>query len=134
MFYISAYIEARRDDDWTGWCRFFLVAIRSQAEDELTKAQEIIDLYNTLKSRVITLTRSQYAICALDWAFKQSIFWSTDFVVRSDIPEATARRILRVLREDGTLKVISDGRGHRSAVLAFPELLNLMERKSFEDH
>ena len=40
MFYISAYFEARRDsyydgllavsrdDDWTGWCRFFLDAVR----------------------------------------------------------------------------------------------------------
>ena len=51
MFYISAYFEARRDayydgllavsrdDDWTGWCRFFLEAIRTQAEDNLAKAQ-----------------------------------------------------------------------------------------------
>lgn len=47
MFYISAYFEARRDeyyerllavlrdDDWIGWCRFFLEAVRAQAEDNL---------------------------------------------------------------------------------------------------
>ena len=62
MFYISAYFEARReayydgllavsrDDDWTGWCRFFLDAIRLQANDNLVKAQGIIDLYNTIKA------------------------------------------------------------------------------------
>ena len=53
MFYISAYFEARRDsyydgllavsrdDDWTGWCRFFLEAVRAQAEENLAKTQGI---------------------------------------------------------------------------------------------
>ena len=79
MFYISAYFEARRntyydsllavsrDDDWTGWCRFFLEAVRAQAEENLTKAQGIVDLYDGLKGRVAELTRSRYAIHALDW-------------------------------------------------------------------
>ena len=43
MFYISAYLEANRDEyydrllavsrdgDWTGWCAFFLGAIQQQA-------------------------------------------------------------------------------------------------------
>ncbi|MCJ7594438.1 MAG: Fic family protein [Desulfobacterales bacterium] len=43
MFYISAYLEARRDEyyerllavsrdgDWTGWCVFFLKALTEQA-------------------------------------------------------------------------------------------------------
>ena len=47
MFYISAHFETHRDayyerllavsrdNEWTGWCRFFLEAIRAQAEDKL---------------------------------------------------------------------------------------------------
>ena len=72
MFYISAYFETRRDayydgllavsrdDDWTGWCRFFLDAVRLQAEDNLARAQEIIDLYNAMKGRMIGLTRLRH--------------------------------------------------------------------------
>ncbi len=139
MFYISAYFEAHRDayydglltvsrdDDWTGWCRFFLKAVKLQAEDNLARAQGIVELYDTMKGRVVGLTRSQYAIFALDWIFGQPIFQSTDFVSQSAIPAPTARRILNLLREAGILETIIEGRGRRAAVLAFPELLNIVE-------
>ena len=60
-FYISAYFEARRDtyydgllavsrdEDWTGWCRFFLEAVRAQAEENLTKTRDILSLYESMK-------------------------------------------------------------------------------------
>ena len=139
MFYISAYFEAHRnayydgllavsrDDDWTGWCRFFLQAVKSQAEENLAKAQGIIDLYDNAKGSVIDLTRSQYAIYALDWVFERPIFRASDFVAGSGIPKPTARRILNVLREGGILKTIQEGRGRRAAVVAFPDLLNIAE-------
>ena len=141
MFYISAYFEARReayydgllavsrDDDWTGWCRFFLDAVRLQAEDNLARAQGIIDLYNAMKGRTIDLTRSQYAIYALDWIFERPIFRSADFVSRAAVPAPTARRILGVLREAGVLTTLLEARGRRSAVLAFPALLAISERE-----
>ena len=139
MFYISAYFEAHRnayydgllavsrDDDWTGWCRFFLQAVKSQAEENLAKAQGIIDLYDNAKGVVIDLTRSQYAIYALDWVFERPIFRASDFVAGSGIPKPTARRILNVLRDGGILKTIQEGRGRRAAVVAFPDLLNIVE-------
>ena len=139
MFYISAYFEARRDayydgllavsrdDDWTGWCRFFLEAVRTQAEDNLTKAKSILDLYEDMKRRVPDLTRSQYAIHALDWIFERPIFRSSDFVASAGIPEPTARRFLGVLRKGGILEEIRVGRGRRAAVLSFPHLLNIVE-------
>ena len=139
MFYISAYFEARqnayydgllavsRDDDWTGWCRFFLDAIRLQAEDNLAKAQGIIDLYNAMKVRTIDLTRSQYAIYALDWIFERPIFRSADFVSQAAIPAPTARRILNILRKAGLLTALVEARGRRSAVLAFSPLLAITE-------
>ncbi len=139
MFYISAYFEARqnayydgllavsRDDDWTGWCRFFLDAIRLQAEDNLAKAQGIIDLYNAMKVRMIDLTRSQYAIYALDWIFERPIFRSADFVSQAAIPAPTARRILNILRKAGLLTALVEARGRRSAVLAFSPLLAIAE-------
>ena len=139
MFYISAYFEAHRDayydgllavsrdDDWIGWCRFFLEAVRVQAEDNLTKAQGIIELYNSMKRRVADLTRSRYAIHALDWIFERPIFRSADFATTAGLAERTARRILDVLCAGGVLRVINPGSGRRTAVLMFPDLLNIAE-------
>ncbi len=141
MFYISAYFEQHReayydgllavsrDDDWTGWCRFFLEAVRLQAEDNLVRAQGTIDLYNKMKGRVVRLTRSQYAIFALDRIFEQPIFRSTDFVSQPNIPVPTARRILNLMREDGILSTAIEGQGRRASVLMFPDLLNIIEDK-----
>ena len=137
VFYISAYLEARRDayydgllavsrdDDWTGWCRFFLEAVRSQAEDNLSRTQGILDLYGDMKERIAGLTHSQYAIHAQDWLFERPIFRSTDFVKTVGIPEPTARRFLQVLQKHGILKAIIPGGGRRATVFAFPELLNV---------
>ena len=138
-FYISAYFEARRDeyydgllavsrdDDWTGWCRFFLEAVRAQAEDNLTRAQAIVVLYERMKHRVADLTGSRYAIRALDWIFAHPIFFSTHFVKHAGIPEATARRFLGVMIDGGILHVVSAGRGRRAGVFAFYDLLDAAE-------
>ena len=141
MFYISAYFEAHRDayydglfavsrdDDWTGWCRFFLEGVKVQAEDNLAKARAILDLYEDMKIRVAELTRSHYAVHALDWIFERPIFRSIDFVNTAGIPEPTARRVLRVLRQNEVLSVIRSGGGRRSPILSFPDLLNTAEGK-----
>lgn len=139
MFYISAYFEAGREayydgllavsrgGDWTGWCRYFLEAIRTQAEDNLSKAQGILSLHEDMKRRLPGLTRSQYVIHALDWIFERPIFKSSDFVTASKIPVPTARRFLGVLIEAGILRTIKEGSGRRAAVLAFPALVNIAE-------
>ena len=144
MFYISAYFETRRDayydgllavsrdDDWTGWCQFFLEAVRVQAQDNLKKAQGIIDLYEEMKRRVADLTRSRYAVHALDWIFERPVFRSSDFAASAGFAGRTARRILDVLCEGDVLQVFHRGRGRQAAVLAFPELINVAEgRKVF---
>ena len=139
MFYISAYFEARREEyyghllavseaeDWTGWCRFFLEAVQSQAEDNLSKAQAILRLYEELKREFAHVTRSHYAIQALDWIFAHPIFRPPVFVQRAGIPDATARRFVRVLRDAGVLQPLVEGSGRRAGVFALPALLNAAE-------
>lgn len=138
-FYMSAYLEANResyyerlravsrDDDWTGWCGFFLQAVRIQAEENLDKAQGIIRLYEEVKGRIGHVTRSRYAIQALDFIFEHPIFETTAFVSGLGSAERTARRILDTLCESGILRVMSQGSGKRAAVLVFPDLLNIAE-------
>jgi len=139
MFYISAFFEARReeyydkllavskDDDWTGWCVFFLNAVKAQAEDNQNKATAILKLYNEMKVRVTDLTHSQYSIHTLDWVFNRPVFKSTDFVKDAGITVPTAKRILQVLKQEGILKTLDKGGGRKAAVLAFSQLLNIAE-------
>jgi Fic family protein len=139
MFYVSAYLEANRDayyerllavsrdQDWTGWCRFFLEAMRVQAEENQAKATAILNLYGELKPQVVKLTHSQYAIHAVDWVFSNPIFRSTTFVAGARIPEPTARRILRILRKESVIKEISPKMGRRPASFVFAKLLNIVE-------
>lgn len=139
MFYISAYFEAQReayydgllsvsrDRDWTNWCRFFLEALRAQAENNCAIAMSILDLYRDMKQQSVDWTHSQYAVQAMDWMFGHPIFKSTDFVSDAGIPSPTAKRLLAIFREQGMFKVLGEGRGRRPSVFAFRRLLNLAE-------
>ncbi len=139
MFYISAFFEKNRDeyyerllaisrdDDWTGWCEFFLKAVLNQARENQIKASEILRLYEDKKKLIAGLTRSQYSIYALDFIFSRPIFKSSDFTGLNEVPTPTAKRILAVLRDHNILTTISEPRGRRSAVFAFRKLINIAE-------
>ncbi|MBN1842164.1 MAG: Fic family protein [Deltaproteobacteria bacterium] len=139
MFYISAYLEARRDiyyerllsvsrdNDWTGWCCFFLEALTEQAKENHQKATDILSLYEAEKARIVELTRSQYAVKALDFLFMRPIFQTPAFVSEGGIPKHTAKKMLKTLRDNGFFRVLREPKGRRPAVFAFRELLNLAE-------
>jgi Fic family protein len=141
-FYLSEFLEAHRDEyydrllavssegDWTGWCEFFLKAIIAQAESNQKKAQAILTLYQERKDWVVNVTRSQYAVRALDWMFARPIFRTSDFAASVDIPAPTAARILRVLRDEGMLSELRPAAGRRAAVLAFDHLLDIADGKT----
>ena len=139
MFYISAFIERHKgeyydrlnavstDDDWTGWCLWFLEAVRYQAQENSEKATAILSLYNSMKERVIHATQSRFAILVQDIIFELPIFRSSDFINSTNIPDATARRILVQLRDAGVIKVYREAVGRKPAVYVFPEVLNIAE-------
>jgi Fic family protein len=84
-FYMSAYLESHRDeyyerlrrlsreDDVQGWVGFFLMAVIAQAEEDSAKARRILALYDRMKEHVAKLTRSQFAMRALDVLFDHPI-------------------------------------------------------------
>ncbi len=139
IFYMSAYLEAQRDEyysrllavsrdnDWTGWCDFFLTGLKAQADANLQKVRNILNLYETKKEKIAEATRSQYAIKTLDFIFKNPIFQVSQFVNNAGIPAPTAKRIVKVLREIETLAAVREASGSRSAVLVFRKLLNVTE-------
>lgn len=140
-FYMSGYLEANReeyqerlrlvsqDDDWTGWCAFFLTGIRQQSAENERKARAILKLHERLKTEVADLTRSQHSIRAVDFLFQWPFFYATDFVKYSKIPKATAARILVLLRKKGFLATVREGKGRRAGLYAFRELVNVAEGK-----
>ncbi len=138
-FYMSDYFEARREeyheklravsgaDAWSGWVAFFLEGITSQAKGNAAKVRSILDLYERSKAYIVKLTHSQYAIKALDFIFRQPVFAAPHFIEHADIPKPTAMRILQMMRKDGMLAVLREGKGRRSWIYAFRELLNAAE-------
>jgi Fic family protein len=138
-FYISAYLERHRgeyyerllavsrDDDWTGWCVFFLNALIQQAEGNQSKAVAILELYRQKKEWIAEVTHSHHAVRALDWFFSRPVFKTSDFVTLAGIPKPTASRILSLTRDQGLLRELRPARGRRAAIYALPELLNITE-------
>ncbi|MCB9850428.1 MAG: Fic family protein [Phycisphaerales bacterium] len=141
-FYISAYLEAHRDEyydrllavsrdnDWTGWCRFFLRAVTEQASENETRAKAILALYEEKKEWITDATHSHHAIRALDWFFNQPIFKTSEFVRTTQIPNPTASRIVRLAREGGMLRELRASSGRRPALLMFSELVDIAEGRT----
>ena len=137
-FFISEHLERHRDEyydrlqrisqagDWHGWCEFFLKSVTAQANSNIERARAILHLHETWRSRIVDITRSQYAIRALDYFFTRPIFNSATFCADVEIADYTARAILRDLRDAGVLEVRREGRGRRSGIYAFTELLDII--------
>jgi Fic family protein len=141
MFYLSAYLEAHRDEyvqalrglgqqerAWNKWVAFFLKALFEQARENTTKARQILDLYERLKHRVLSLTHSQFSVPLLDFVFQQPVFRASALDRQPHMPSRQQiATLLGRLRDAGILKVVRQGRGRRPQVLALAELVNLCE-------
>lgn len=142
VFYISEYLEVYRDEyyqrlrlvsknhDWTGWCLFFLKAVKVQAIDNLEKTKRMLSLYNNFKDRLPQLTHSQFAILLLDVIFKRPIFTLNSLVKDVNISIHTARRLVKILEENNIVKTLNKPKGRRPAIMIFPELLNIAEGRN----
>ncbi len=137
-FYISASIDRHRDayydrllglsreNDWTGWCRFFLERVIEQAEEDGGKARAIQALYGEMKYEVNEVASGKYAIATVDALFAKPVFRSSEFVAVSEIPQASAHRILGSLVRCGILRFREERSGQRPAVYELPSLLELV--------
>lgn len=140
MFYLSAYFEANREEyyfalqnitrqgDWNSWITFFLNATIEQAKKNNSKARAILSLYDRMKAEIPRITRSQFAIQALDSLFDFPIFRNTDFTKRAKIPKVTSLRILRTLYKNKIIQTLRQGGGRRARVMIFPDLINIVDQ------
>jgi len=142
MFYLSNYLEAHRDEyvkrlrnlgapgSWDEWITFFLHAVSEQAQANSATVRSILELYEKLKVRIISLTHSQFAVPLLDLLFSQPIFQSTQLQVDGMPSKPMLMQMLNALRKAKILKVVREGSGRRAQVLALAELVNLCEGRS----
>jgi Fic family protein len=139
MFYISAFFEANREEycerllaisrdrDWTEWCAFFLTALTNQAKENQQKTSAILKLYENKKKQIHEAFRSLYTTQALDLIFQSPIFKTSDLIKKAAISSPAAKRIISELRKARIIKMLREGKGRRSAIYVFAELLNIAE-------
>ncbi|MYB60256.1 MAG: Fic family protein [Gemmatimonadetes bacterium] len=134
-FYLSGYLEANRSAyyealsnisrhrDWEGWIVFFLHAVIKQAEDSISRAQGIMNLYERTKVQFVEFLNSRYSIVILDILFNRPVFSSRDFVT-AGIPQASAYRALRTLVKNNVVTSTPDS---RYKLYFFDRLLEIVE-------
>lgn len=144
-FYLSEILEKNRaeyyerlnkissEGDWYGWVRFFLEAVKTQAELNLTKVESILEIYDETKREVVLATASQYSSALIDALFIRPIFNATfvqEYVSeqhKSNVSRATINTNLNKLVEAGILQISRKGSGSAANIYAFQELLDIVQ-------
>ncbi len=136
-FYISESIEAYRDEyyerlravsrdnDWDGWCEFFLKMTILQARHNRSKALRILALQRETRESFARVTNSGYRDKVVDWIFEYPVFRVPDFARATGVPMQSARELFRRLKDLRVLQELISASGPKPAVLFFPELLGI---------
>lgn len=137
-FYISGYFEEHKNryidlmrtvsqtGDWNEWIIFFLNAIESQSNRNLTIAENIRKLYEEMKIQFSDILASKYVVNVLDFVFTYPVFRNSTLAEKTGISPATANRFTKALHEKGILKITEEASGRKSARYTFEQLMNLV--------
>lgn len=138
MFYISEYFDENRDQyvdnlskisdakDWEHWILFFLEAISIQAKRNSEKANQVLSLYNTMRTKIAGLTKSPQAMKVLDTLFMTPIMRPPDFIRLSGLEPKSAHRIIAKLKSEKVLTTIQKHAGRSPEILVFDDLFKLV--------
>jgi len=138
MFYISEYFDERRDEyvenlssiskrnDWEHWILYFLEAISTQSKRNSEKANQVLGLYNGMRSKIADITKSPHAMNVLDTLFVTPIFRPPDFIKQSGIEPQSAHRLIARLKNEKILTTLRKHSGRLPEILVFDELYHLL--------
>lgn len=144
-FYISGFFDLERNayydhlenisknNAWDNWIEFFLQAVIFQAQAQGSLAKRVIKLYEEMKIDVAEMTRSHFVIKILDFIFSHPIFKGTGFVNATNIPKATASRLLNALVEGGILTPVREKTGRAGQIYRFDRLLEILINMPFNE-
>ncbi|MEM7642924.1 MAG: Fic/DOC family N-terminal domain-containing protein [Pseudomonadota bacterium] len=137
-FFVSDYFERNKDlyvdrlravsaeDDWTGWCAFFLTALTAQAEANIDVVGRIRAHYDEMQIRFRDVLGSKWSTDALTYIFAHPIFRNSRFKRNAGIPAGTANGFTNRLVEAGILSVLIPPAGRAPGLYAFPSLLDIV--------
>lgn len=146
-FYLSEFFEHRTTEyqdrmlavsergEWSEWCIFFLDAVATQAKENGRKAKGIFDLYESTLDFLMKTVRIDSAARVAPHLFRMAIFPTTVLTDQAGLTKSTAKRLVKALKDAGIVIEILPHRGSSAAVLAFPELLRIVENAAITvDH
>lgn len=101
-------------------------AITVQANSQISLAKEILALYEEMKRSIAELTRSHFVIKVMDFIFSHPIFKGTKFVRDTEIPKASASRLLNTFVDGGVLPPVREKTGRAGQIYRFSKLIDLL--------
>ncbi|MEN6623344.1 MAG: Fic/DOC family N-terminal domain-containing protein [Smithella sp.] len=138
VFYISEYLEANSDSyydnlklisqkgDWENWVNFFLQAVARQADQNSLKANQVLSLYQQMKTRIANISNSPHVIKILDTIFAFPILESTNFIKMTNLNRQTGNRIINRLKDEKILFTLREAAGRTPETLIFKDLMNIL--------
>jgi Fic family protein len=141
LLYLSAYIEARRqeyyealqrvrtDGDWPGWLRYFLAGVEETAREAMIQAGRLMDLHDGLRRR---LHQKPKAAALLDELFANPYISVSRAARLLKVSYPTARQAITWLQKEGLLEEVT-GRSWGRLYLARPILEVIENRPDGQD-
>lgn len=138
-FFVSDYFERHKDEyvarlravsahgDWTGWCGFFLTALKAQAVANMRLADAILAHHAQMNERFRQILRSQHYGAAVDFMFANPIFWNNHFLETANAPRTTLQNYTPKLVEAGLLRTLVPPAGRAPGLYAFSSLLEIID-------
>ncbi|MBE9479607.1 MAG: Fic family protein [Chloroflexi bacterium] len=121
--YIDALRSVDENSDWSRWLRFFLTGLRIQALRTQKSVLEIVDLYNSLKEKVISLG-SVYGSSMLDLIFIRPAVNYPILKEHLGASPQTIYNLLNKFEEEEILFQVSDRK--RNRIYIFKALIQLL--------
>jgi len=138
ILYLSLYFKTQRADyydqlqrvretgDWEEWIRFFLVGVIETAEQGVTTAKSILDLFEKDRLCLEGLDNVSPALLKVYTDLQKNPLTSAkDIVTRIELTMPTANAALKKLEEIGVIEEITGKQ--RNRLFAYKEYLNLLQ-------
>ena len=104
-----------------------MVPKQATSQENNRKANGIYSLYKNTLDFLMTTVRSDNAATIAPHLFRMAIFPASIFTKEAGLNQSTAKRLVRSLKKAGIIVEILPHQGSSPAVLAFPELLRIVD-------
>ena len=124
--YIQRLREVSSNDAWDDWIAFFLRALQTQAEYNISIVSQIQEHYERMHPVFRDTLRSRWSADALNYLFANPIYKNSKFKKDAGIPGQTANHFTNRLLEAGIVETVVPPAGRASGLYAFPSLLDIV--------